>query len=60
VLESAAPQVRLELVLDVTRQRPLLGRPPIPEGRIVLGHEQNSGKTCGAKRQEPGETTLTR
>src|SRR5690606_16478673 len=39
VLESPTLQIRLKLVLDIARQRPLLGRAPIPELRIVLGHE---------------------
>src|SRR5690606_23196431 len=34
VLESATLQIRLKLVLDIARQRPLLGRTPIPELRI--------------------------
>jgi hypothetical protein len=45
VLESAALQIRFELVFDVARQRPLLGCPPIPEGRIVLGDEPISANT---------------
>ena len=39
MLESPAHQIRFELVFDVARQLPLLGCPPIPEGRIVLGNE---------------------
>src|SRR5690606_15795590 len=39
VLESATLQIRLKLVLAIARQRPLLGRAPIPELRIMLGHE---------------------
>jgi hypothetical protein len=48
VLESAALQIRFELVLDVTRQRPLFRRPPIPEGRIVLGDEPVQQRRLGS------------
>ena len=40
VLEPAALQIRLELVLDVARQWPALGRPPIPKLGMVLGDER--------------------
>jgi hypothetical protein len=47
VLESAALQIRFELILDVARQRPVLGRPPIAEGRIVLGDEPAQQRRLG-------------
>lgn len=39
MFEQTALEVGLELLLDITRKRPLLGRPPIPKPRIVLGYE---------------------
>jgi hypothetical protein len=39
LFESAALEVGLELLLDVTRQRPLLRRAPIAKRRIVLGNQ---------------------
>jgi hypothetical protein len=39
VLEQAAPEIGLELGVNVGRQRTPLGRPPVPEPGIVLGHQ---------------------
>ena len=39
VLEQAAPEIGVELVLNVTGQGSTLGCAPVPQPRIVLGHQ---------------------